>query len=221
MNASDAQIRAAITQVAADWYAAHRAGPLAEADRAAFLAWLKSSPIHIEEYLGVAAMERTLRAASDDPALSVDALVEMARGDPTGGVVDLTGPQVRYEPVPVRPIRRYWRSLAATACVIMAGIVILWPMRDGQGVAAVKARVNTIGLADAGEEPLRLEQVLLRPGCLHHQGGHHAAKPRRPLVIEPVTRTSEETRTEGVARTGRIGHPAQLGRGHRDSRFGG
>jgi transmembrane sensor len=145
MNASDTQIRAAITQVAADWYAAHRAGPLAEADRAAFLAWLKASPIHIEEYLGVAALERTLGAASDDPALSVDALVEMARGDPTGGVVDLAGPQVRYEPVPVRPIRRYWRSIAATACVSMAGIVILWPMRDGQGVAAVKAYRTTHG----------------------------------------------------------------------------
>ena len=48
MNASDAQIRSAITQVAAEWYAAHRSGPLAEADRAAFLAWLKASPIHIE-----------------------------------------------------------------------------------------------------------------------------------------------------------------------------
>jgi transmembrane sensor len=145
MTASDAQIRAAITQVAADWYTAHRAGPLAEADRAAFLAWLKASPIHIEEYLGVAALERTLRAASDDPALSVDALVEMARGDPTGGVVDLAGPQVRYEPVPVRLGPRYWRSIAAAACVSMAGIIFLWPMRGGQGVAAVKAYRTTHG----------------------------------------------------------------------------
>src|ERR1700692_3085809 len=96
MSPSDAQIRSAITQVAADWYTAHRSGPLVEADRAEFLAWLKASPAHIEEYLGVAALARTLGAATDDPSLSVDALVELARGDLTGGVVDLAGPQVRY-----------------------------------------------------------------------------------------------------------------------------
>jgi transmembrane sensor len=146
MNASDAQIRSAITQVAADWYAAHRSGPLAEADRAAFLAWLKASPIHIEEYLGVAALERTLRSASDDPALSVTALVEMARGDPTGGIVDLAGPQVRYEPTRVRPPRRYWHSIAAAAsvCVCVAGILI-WPMRGGHGVGGVMAYRTTHG----------------------------------------------------------------------------
>jgi transmembrane sensor len=143
MTASDAQIRSAITQVAADWYAAHRSGPLADADRAAFLAWLKASPIHIEEYLGVAALERTLSAATDDPSLSVDTLVEMARGDPNGGVVDLAGPQVSY-PAPVRPPHRYWRSIAA-ACVGVVGIIIVWPMRDGHRVGGVKAYRTTHG----------------------------------------------------------------------------
>ncbi len=145
MNASDAQIRSAITQVAADWYAAHRLGPLAEADRAAFLAWLKASPIHIEEYLGVAALERTLRSASDDPTLSVDALVEMARGDPTGGVVDLAGPSVRYS-TQVRPRRGYWLSAAAASvCVCAAGILIVWPTHGGHGVGGVKAYRTTHG----------------------------------------------------------------------------
>jgi transmembrane sensor len=146
MNASDAQIRSAITQVAAEWYAAHRSGPLAEADRAAFLAWLKASPIHIEEYLGVAALERTLRSASDDPTLSVDALVEMARSDPTGGVVELAGPSVRYS-TQVRPPRRYWRRIAAAAsvCVCAAGILIVWPTHGGHGVGGVKAYRTTHG----------------------------------------------------------------------------
>jgi transmembrane sensor len=147
MNASDTQIRSAITQVAADWYAAHRSGPLAQADRAAFLAWLKASPIHIEEYLGVAALERTLRSASDDPTLSVDALVQMARGDPTGGVVDLAGPSVRYPTQLRRPARRYWRGIAAaaSACVCAAGILIVWPTHGGHGVGGVKAYRTTHG----------------------------------------------------------------------------
>jgi transmembrane sensor len=145
MNSSDTQIRSAITQVAADWYVAHRSGPLAETDRVAFLAWLKASPIHIEEYLGVAALERTLGAASDDPNLSVDALVQMVRGDPTGGVVDLAGPSVRYEPPRVRPARRYWRTVAAAVCVSLAGIVIVWLARDFHGIGGVKAYRTTHG----------------------------------------------------------------------------
>jgi transmembrane sensor len=138
MNASDPQIRSAITQVAADWYAAHRAGPLAETERAAFLAWLKASPVHIEEYLGVAAVERTLAAATDDPPMSMDALVEMARGDPTGVVVDIAGPSVRYQPARVRPARHLWQRIAVTACVSVAAICVLWVVRGGDGFGAIK-----------------------------------------------------------------------------------
>jgi transmembrane sensor len=148
MNASDPQIRSAITQVAADWYAAHRVGRLSEADRAAFLAWLKASPIHIEEYLGVAALERTLAAAVDDPSMSMDAWVEVARADPTDNVVDIDGPfsphkptrgpRGPYEPARVRPARRFWLSIAAAACVSVAGICVLWIERGGDGIDGVK-----------------------------------------------------------------------------------
>jgi transmembrane sensor len=132
MHASDPQIRSAITQVAADWYAAHRVGPLSVTERAAFLAWLKASPIHIEEFLGVAALERALGAATAEPWMSTDAWVEMARADPTGSVVDITGPSVRYEPTQVRPARRFWRRIAATACVSVAVICVLWIVRGGE-----------------------------------------------------------------------------------------
>jgi transmembrane sensor len=150
MSPSDAQIRSGITQVAADWYAAHRSGPLADADRAAFLAWLKASPIHIEEYLGVAALERTLGAATDDPSLSVNALVEMARGDQSGGVVELAGSAVRYQPARVHPAPawRYWRGIAAAASVCaacVAGVLIVWPMRGGHGGGVVRAYRTTHG----------------------------------------------------------------------------
>jgi transmembrane sensor len=138
MSPSDAQIRSAITQVAADWYAAHRSGPLPEADRAAFLAWLKASPIHIEEYLGVAALDRTLKSAADDPSLSVESLVEMARDDPSGGIVDLAGSQVRYESR--EQPRRYWRGIAAAAsvCVCLAGVLFVRSMGDGVRVKAYR-----------------------------------------------------------------------------------
>jgi transmembrane sensor len=138
MNASDPHIRSAITQVAADWYAAHRVGSQSEAERAAFLAWLKASPIHIEEYLGVAALDRALGAATADPRMSVDAWVEMARADPTDTVVDITGPSVRYERTQVRPARRFWRRIAAIAGVGAAGICMLWVVRGGDALHGVK-----------------------------------------------------------------------------------
>jgi transmembrane sensor len=138
MTASDPQIRSAITQVAADWYAAHRLGPLSAADRAEFLAWLKASPIHIEEYLGVAALERALRAATAEPWMSPDAWVEMARTDPTGTVTDITGPSLRYERTPVRPARRLWRRIAVTACAGVAGICAFWVARDSDWLHGVK-----------------------------------------------------------------------------------
>jgi transmembrane sensor len=144
MNASVPQIRSAIIQVAADWYAAHRVGRLSEVERAEFLAWLKASPIHIEEYLGVAALERTLAAATD-PSMSMDAWVEMARADPTGTVVDIAGPfgpyepaRGLYEPPRARPERRFWRSVAAAACLCVAGICALWIERGGDAMGAVK-----------------------------------------------------------------------------------
>jgi transmembrane sensor len=138
MNASDPQIRSAIAQVAADWYAAHRVGLLSETERAAFLAWLKASPIHIEEFLGVAALERALGAATAEPWMSADAWVEMARADPTGSIVDITGPAVRYEPTQLRPARRFWHRFGAIAGLSVAVIGVLWVVRGGDGLHAVK-----------------------------------------------------------------------------------
>src|SRR5579862_69625 len=91
--------------------------------------------------------------------------------------------------------------------------------RDSRG--HLGGRAGAVGLADAGEELLRLKPVLLRPGRLHHQGGHRAAQPRGPLVTQPVAGTGEETRAEGVACPGGIGGPPQRGRGNRDGRLGG
>jgi transmembrane sensor len=136
MEASDPLIRSAITQVAADWYAAHRVGPLSETARANFLAWLKASPIHIEEYLGVAAMERTLAGAEVD--LSVDALVDLARNDPTGGVMDIASPAARYQAIPQALPRRFRLGAAAAACAALLGVVTLWMARDFHGSVAIK-----------------------------------------------------------------------------------
>src|ERR1700726_3524158 len=89
MSTSEQQIHSAITQLAADWFVAHRSRPLSDAERTEFLGWLKSSPLHIEEYLGIAALERILPDATGTPAIPLADLAAMARDDRSASVVEL------------------------------------------------------------------------------------------------------------------------------------
>jgi transmembrane sensor len=132
MTASERPIRSAISQLAADWFAAHRRGPLSPGEREEFLGWLKASPIHIEEYLGVAALEPVLRDAARDPPLSIAALRELARSDDDATVVDLvaaspgTGmaPASSAGPVPLRNVRLLWLATAALVVLSLGGLYI-------------------------------------------------------------------------------------------------
>ena len=71
-------MRSLITQQAADWFVANRAGLSAE-EREAFATWLKASPVHVEEYLTLSVIARDLREASATSADSVDDIVNRAR----------------------------------------------------------------------------------------------------------------------------------------------
>src|ERR1700722_1708585 len=80
MSASEECVRDLITQQAADWFVANRA-ELTQQERDAFSAWLRASPIHVEEYLGVAVTARDLKEACDLPDNAIDAVVARARAE--------------------------------------------------------------------------------------------------------------------------------------------
>ena len=136
MNTSEQQIRSAITELAADWYIAHRGGPLPESERGAFLTWLKSSPVHIEEYLGVAALDRILPEVTRHPRIPLEALAAMAREDSSIGVVELL-PYLRVsapETAQRRPTRGFfWQAVAAFGVLCAVVIGVLWVMRAAPG----------------------------------------------------------------------------------------
>ncbi len=117
MNTSEQQIRSAITELAADWYIAHRSGPLPESERGAFLSWLKSSPVHIEEYLGVAALDRILPEVTQHPGIPLAALAAMAREDSSVGVVELL-PYSRVSTPATAPESAHARLPLASRCSI-------------------------------------------------------------------------------------------------------
>jgi len=65
---------------AAEWLLRIEEGPLTEADKAEFMAWLKASPIHVREYLGVArAGSRLPKAIKEVPFDSDQALNALGR----------------------------------------------------------------------------------------------------------------------------------------------
>ncbi len=78
MKYEDQRVRSFIGQEAAEWFVANRTGLLPD-QRGSFATWLRTSPVHVQEYLAVAAIARDLRQACSDSATSVDVLVERAR----------------------------------------------------------------------------------------------------------------------------------------------
>ncbi len=129
MSSSNEQIRAAIAEQAGAWFVENRGGELDAASRAAFTAWLHTSPVHVQEYLAVAVLSRDLPAATDPPHGSIELLLAEARAD-TENVVSIA-PARR---VPAAPRARWSPSwaLAAAAATVLVVCGALWSQRDGE-----------------------------------------------------------------------------------------
>jgi transmembrane sensor len=126
MTATDQRIRELITRQAADWFVGNRAG-LGAHQRADFTAWLKASPVNIEEYLALAVVARDLRAACALSAESLDELITRARTEPDPSVAPLRGRDTYGEDTPSAGWLP-WRTAAltfASVCVLTLGILAL------------------------------------------------------------------------------------------------
>ncbi len=130
MNSNEEQVRAAIAEQAGEWFAVNDEGSLDARDSAALAAWLKTSPVHIEEFLGVSAIARDLREARTDPQYSLEAILARARAeeDPT---VQAPGSRDNYA-VRARPSRPWLAGAVAVAAsvVLSLGLFSWWNSRD-------------------------------------------------------------------------------------------
>src|SRR5262245_20250526 len=98
MTPSAEQIRTAVSQQAGDWFVANQDGTLDASERAAFVAWLKASPLHVQEYLGIALLARDFPVAANDPKTSLDSLIGEALADQDDNIVLLDNAEPRREP---------------------------------------------------------------------------------------------------------------------------
>jgi transmembrane sensor len=130
MTASDEEIRAAIAQQAGEWFIANQAGSLPEEDGAAFLAWLKASPIHVREYLGVARIAHHLPAAVGEPQMPLETFLAQAAAGDDDNVVPLQRhtPEQRSSVVR-RSSSQVW-AVAASLLALATGV--LWWGHDGE-----------------------------------------------------------------------------------------
>jgi transmembrane sensor len=130
MSSNEEQVRAAIAEQAGEWFALNDEGPMDARDSAALAAWLKTSPVHIEEFLGVSAVARDLREARTDPQYSLEAILARARAEeePT---VQALGSRDGFA-VRARSSRPWLAGAVAMAAsvVLSLGLFSWWNSRD-------------------------------------------------------------------------------------------
>jgi transmembrane sensor len=139
MNSNEEKVRATITEQAGEWFVANEEGPLDARDSAALAAWFKTSPVHIEEFLGVSAIARDLKEARTDPEYSLEAILARARAE------DETAVQPLW-PRLIDAVRGrnsgHWLTAAVTmaACTVLSlGLLLTWNLRPIQHPSAPDA----------------------------------------------------------------------------------
>jgi transmembrane sensor len=141
MSAREDQVRSLIAQDAADWFVASRAG-LTDHERNRFVTWLKSSPVHVEEYLALEIIGRNLRGACEASQSSIDDLLARSR-------LEEDTPLRAFWPRLVETLRTpspRWQAAAVTMAVLAVvslGLLGLWTLRP---LAPVSAAGRTTAL---------------------------------------------------------------------------
>jgi transmembrane sensor len=130
MNCDEEHVRAAIAEQAGEWLAVNDEGPLDARNAAALAAWLKTSPVHIEEFLGVSAIARDLREARTNPQYTLEAILARARAAEEPTVLALRS---RNSFAVVGNPARHWLASAvaiATSLVLSLGLLSWWRSQD-------------------------------------------------------------------------------------------
>jgi len=137
MTANNEQIRAAIAEQAGEWLAEENLSGSLDPERCAeFMAWIKASPVHVEEYLAIGLLSSDLVAAADDSRFELEVVRAEARSD-GADVVALGRPMRDRAPdsasrIPWRARPRAVAAVAAAAALVIVAASVVGSIRDGE-----------------------------------------------------------------------------------------
>ena len=197
MPSKEEQIRAAIAEQASEWFVASDADSLGAQESAAFVAWLKTSPLHVEEFLRAAGIARDLREAGADAEHSVDALIARARADDDTAL----RPFWRLLRTGREPTAARWPIAAvamAAVGVLAVGLFWLWTLRPISRVPAADGVITLHFETRHGEQQTRR----LADNSVLHLNTDTAVTVRYSKTTRRVTLTSGEADFE-------VAHEAQ------------
>jgi transmembrane sensor len=136
MNSNEEKVRATIAEQAGEWFVANEEGSLDARDSAALAAWLKTSPVHIEEFLGVSAVARDLKEARTDSEYSLEAILARARVEDEAAVQPLW-PRLIDAVRGKTSGRRLTAAVTMAACAVLSlGLLLTWNMKPIQQPSA-------------------------------------------------------------------------------------
>jgi transmembrane sensor len=117
-------VRSAIADEASEWFVRNRDEAVTAHERSSFASWLRTSPLHVEEYLAIARLAMDLKE-SRDPACSREDMVALAAAGEASRVVPLPW---GIDDRPARPQFKGWRpsAVAATIVLVAATAFVIW-----------------------------------------------------------------------------------------------
>jgi len=195
MSATD-KVRATIAEEAAEWFDANRDEVPDTSQRAAFAEWLKTSPLHVAEYLGVALVVQDLPQAAELEGVSVEELVAEARR---------AADDTKVRPIPTdasrfveRTPRFRWRLAAAGVVMLAAATVavlfwssdyaptVRYATRHGEQLTRRLADNSVLRLDTDTEVTVRYSraqrQVEVSRGQVLFEVAHEAGRPFRVVA---------------------------------------
>ena len=196
MNPDEEKARAAIAEQASEWFVAHEEGKLDKAESAALAAWLRTSPIHVEEFLGISTIAQNLRESRCDPMYSVEAILARARAEEQSAIRSLR------QGHPPDSRRLPWVMAMAAAAVVGLGLALVWSLRLApRPQAGSREEVTALHLTTRHGEQLTYR---LPDHSVLHLNTESSVILRYSATDPLVTLTSGEAAFEIVHEPGRV-----------------
>lgn len=165
----DGSSRDSVVAEAAEWFATLSDGGESTEERQSFVAWLRRSNLHVEEFLRVSGLARELSRPSLWPAVSREELIAQALAS-TDGIVEIGRSRRTNEPVGrVRPSRARWArpwllTMAAVSAAAALAVVVFvprWSVWNGTRYTTSVGEMRSIVLADGSVVELNTRSSLI------------------------------------------------------------